>query len=72
MKKILITRKLLPASEEYASKIFNAKLNKKDEVLTKEELISNSKDCDGILSSLTEKLDADTISKLSIFLIIYL
>jgi len=65
MKKILITRKLLAASEEYASKIFNAKLNKKDEILTKEELISNSKDCDGILSSLTEKLDADTISKLS-------
>ena len=65
MKKILITRKLLPASEEYASKIFNVKFNKKDKILSKEELISNSEDCDGILSSLTEKLDADTISKLS-------
>ena len=65
MKKILITRKLMKSSEEYALKIFNVKLNKKDRLLTKNELISNSSDCDGILSSLTEKFDADIISKLS-------
>ena len=65
MKKILITRKLLPKSEKYASSIFKVKLNKDDKLITKEELINNSSDCDGILSSLTEKLDADTISKLS-------
>jgi glyoxylate reductase len=65
MKKILVTRKLLPQSEQYASKIFNTKLNKKDKILTKEELLSLSNDCDGILSSLTEKIDADFISKLS-------
>ena len=65
MKKILITRKLLPESENYASRIFDAQLNKEDKLITKEELINNSSDCDGILSSLTEKLDADTISKLS-------
>ena len=64
MKKILITRKLMKSSEEYASKIFNVKLNKKDRLLTKNELISNSSDCNGILSSLTEKFDADIISKL--------
>ncbi|MBA1337897.1 MAG: glyoxylate reductase, partial [Pelagibacterales bacterium] len=65
MKKILITRKLLPESENYASRIFDAQLNKEDKLMTKEELINNSINCDGILSSLTEKLDADTISKLS-------
>ena len=65
MKKILITRKLMKSSEEYALKIFNVKLNKKDRLLTKNELISNSSDCDGILSSLTEQFDADIISKLS-------
>ena len=65
MKKILITRKLMKSSEGYASKIFNVKLNKKDRLLTKNELISNSSDCNGILSSLTEKFDADIISKLS-------
>ena len=65
MKKILITRKLLLPSEEYASRIFDVKLNKKDQIIAKEELIKNSGDCDGILSSLTEKIDADVISKLS-------
>ena len=42
MKKILITRKLLKSSEEYASKIFNVQLNKDDKLLTKDELISKS------------------------------
>ena len=65
MKKILITRKLISASEEYASKIFDVKLNKEDKLLTMEELIDKSKDCDAILSSLTEKIDETVISKLS-------
>ena len=65
MKKILITRKLMKSSEEYASKIFDIKLNKEDKLLTKDELIRKSSDCDGILSAITEKLDADVISKLS-------
>jgi len=65
MKKILITRRLIKSSEEYASKFFNVKLNKEDKLLTKDELIIQSNDCDGILSSIAEKLDADVISKLS-------
>ena len=52
-------------SEEYALSIFNVKLNEEDKILTKDELIGKSNDCDGILSSLTEKFDVDTISKLS-------
>ena len=65
MKKVLITRKLLKSNEEYASGIFNVKLNEKDQSLTKQELIKESFDCDGILSSITDNLDQDTISKLS-------
>ena len=64
MKKILITRKLIKSCEEHAIKIFDAKLNKEDKLLTKEELIKESNGCDGILSSLTEKFDSDVISKL--------
>ena len=37
MKKVLITRKLLKSNEEYASGIFNVKLNEKDQSLTKQE-----------------------------------
>ena len=65
MKKILITRKLIKSSEDYALKIFNTKLNLEDKLLTQEEIITKSKDCDGILSAITDKLDANTISKLS-------
>ena len=64
MKKILITRKLIKSSEVHASKIFNAILNKEDKLLTNDELINQSNGCDGILSSLTEKLDSNLISKL--------
>ena len=65
MKKILITRKLIKSSEELAIKFFDVKLNEKDKIFSKEELIMESKECDGVLSSLTEKFDSDTISKLS-------
>jgi len=65
MKKILITRKLIKSSEELATKFFDVTFNKDDELLTKDELIKKSQSSDGILSSLTEKLDADVIFKLS-------
>ena len=65
MKKILITRKLIKSSEDYASKFFNVKLNDKDKLLTADELIIKSNDCDGILSSISDKLDTKIISKLS-------
>ena len=45
----------MKSSEKYASSIFEVKLNKEDKVLTKDELINQSSECDGILSSLTEK-----------------
>ena len=64
MKRILITRKLIKSSEEYAVKIFDAKLNKEDKPLTKEQLLKETNGCDGILSSLTEKFDSDLVSKL--------
>ena len=65
MKKILLTRQLIKSSEEYASKLFKVKFNSDDILLSQEEIISLSYDCDGIISTLTEVLDADFISKLS-------
>ena len=63
-KKILITRKLLRSNEDRASNIWDAKLNSNDQIYSKKKLIELSKGQDGILSSLTDKLDADTINKL--------
>ena len=64
MKKILITRKLIKDSEDKASKIFEAKFNSNDELYSQSKVIEMSQGCDGILSSLTEKLDKETIDKL--------
>jgi len=64
MKKILITRRLLKTSEEKASKIFDANINANDELYSQSKLIELSQGCDAILTSLTEKMDEDTINKL--------
>ncbi len=64
MKKILITRKLIRESEDKASKSFNPIFNPNDELYSQSKVIDMSQGCDGILSSLTEKLDEQTINKL--------
>ena len=64
MKKILITRRLLRACEEKASKIFDTKLNANDELYSQSKLIELSQGYDAVLTSLTEKMDEDTINKL--------
>jgi glyoxylate reductase len=65
MKKILVTRNLLKLNEERVLKLFDAKLNKEDKVLSPEEVINLSKDCDGILCVGGNKFDKEIISKLS-------
>ncbi len=63
-KKVLITRKLLRSNEERASKIWDAKINLNDELYSSKKLIELSEGCDGILSSLTEKIDENVINNL--------
>ena len=63
-KKVLVTRKLLRSNEERASKLWDAKLNLNDEVYSQEKIIELSQGCDGILSSLTEKIDEKVINSL--------
>ena len=64
MKKVLITRRLIRESEDKASKLFDAKFNTNDELYSQKKIIEMSEGFDGILSSLTEKLDAEIINQL--------
>ena len=64
MKRILITRRLIKDSEEKASKIFEVNLNSNDELYSQSKVIEMSKGCDAILTSLTDKMDKDTINQL--------
>ena len=63
-KKVLVTRKLLRSNEERANKLWDAKLNMNDEVYSQQKLIELSQGCEGILSSLTEKIDEKVINSL--------
>jgi len=64
MKKILVTRRLLPSNEDRIKKLYEPKLNSNDELYSQQKLIDMSEGCDGILSSLTDNLDEKTINKL--------
>ena len=64
MKKILITRRLLRSCEDKAKELFDANLNLNDELYSQKKQIEMSTGCDGILSALTDKLDAETINQL--------
>ena len=63
MKKILVTRRLIKDSEEKATKLFDVNLNSNDELYSQSKVIELSKDCDAILTSLTDKMDKETINK---------
>ena len=65
MKKILVTTRLLKSNEERISKLWDAKLNLNNEIYSENQLIELSKGCDGILSSIVDKIDKKTINKLS-------
>ena len=65
MKKVFVTRKLLKENEQKLQELFEVKLNTNDKIYSAEEIIEGSKDCDGILSSVTDPINSDTISKLS-------
>jgi len=64
MKKILVTRRLLQSNEERLKQLYDVKLNSNDELYSQKKFIELSEGCEGILSALTDKLDADTIEKL--------
>ena len=64
MKRILITRKLIKESEDKAVKTFKPIFNTNDELYSQTKVIEMSNGCDGILSSLTDKMDKQTIDKL--------
>lgn len=64
-KKIFVTRRLLKENEEKLRSLFDVILNSKDKIYSSNEIIEGSKNCDGILSSVTDPINTDTISKLS-------
>ena len=65
MKRVLVTARLLKSNEERISKLWDARFNLNNEIYSENKIIELSKDCDGILSSIVDKIDEKTINKLS-------
>ena len=65
MKKIFVTRRLLKENEDKLKELFDVTLNTNDKIYKPDEIIEQSKGFDGILSSVTDPINAETISKLS-------
>ena len=65
MKKIFVTRKLLKENEDKLKKLFDVTLNTEDKIYSAKEIIEKSNNFDGILSSVTDPINSDTIAKLS-------
>ena len=65
MKRVFVTRKLLKENEQKLQELFEVKLNTNDKIYSAGEIIEGSNDYDGILSSVTDPINSDTISKLS-------
>ncbi|MGM0603830.1 MAG: 2-hydroxyacid dehydrogenase [Bacillota bacterium] len=61
-KKIYITRKIPDIGLDMLKEKFDIKVNEKDRVLTKEEIIENMDRCDGLLSLLTDTIDKEIIA----------
>ena len=57
-------RDRLRSCEEKSSEIFKVNFNDNDELYSQNKVVEMSQGCDGILTSLTDKMDAETINKL--------
>ena len=60
-KKIFVTRRLLKENEEKLKELFEVALNKEDKIFNPQEIIDGSKNYDGILSSVSDPINAYAI-----------
>lgn len=65
MKKVLVTREIPREGIELLEKHFEVKVNKEDRPMTKEELYKAAKECDAVLTQLTDKIDGEFLDECS-------
>lgn len=58
---IRVTRKLLPAVESRMAELFDAQFNVDDQPMSREQLIDSMADCDVLVPTVTDSIDADLI-----------
>nr|WP_298928112.1 D-glycerate dehydrogenase [uncultured Erythrobacter sp.] len=59
--KVVVTRQLMPSVESRMSELFEAVLNTSDEPMSRDALIAAMSDCDVLVPTVTDRIDADMI-----------
>lgn len=60
--RVVVTRHLMPGIEARMRELFNVALNENDTPLSREELIAAMQDCDVLVPTVTDRIDADMIA----------
>lgn len=60
--RVIVTRHLMPSVEQRISELFEAELNRDDTPFTREQLIAAMQDCDVLVPTVTDRIDADMIA----------
>ncbi len=59
--KVVVTRHLMPSVEARMRELYDAVLNESDEPMSREELIAAMQDCDVLVPTVTDRIDAEMI-----------
>ena len=60
--RLVVTRKLLPAIEARMGELFDCRFNDDDHAMTRDELVAAMQDCDILVPTVTDNIDADVIA----------
>ncbi len=60
--RVVVTRHLMPGVEERMRELFDVSLNEADRPMSREELIAAMQDCDVLVPTVTDRIDADLIA----------
>ena len=61
--RVVVTRHLLPSVEARMEELFDTRLNREDRPLAREELAAAMDDCDVLVPTVTDRIDADLIAQ---------
>ena len=61
--RVVVTRHLMPTVESRLGELFDAQCNSADKAMSREELIAAMRDCDVLVPTVTDRIDADMLAQ---------
>ena len=59
--RVIVTRALVPSVQERMAQLFDCRFNESDTPLSREELIEAMRDCDVLVPTVTDRIDAEML-----------